>query len=183
MLGVRHLAPAEDAHDLDLVARLQELAALVEAVLEVVGIDGRSHAELLELRAGVLLTAALLLLPLLVLELAEVHDAADRRPGRGRDLDEVEPRVIGALLRIGRRDDAHLLAVLVHQADFTDSDLTVATEFRTLLQVLAGRSSACGHSTPGMESESGARNAGRIRLGVSGSRPSAPRVPSIGRRR
>jgi hypothetical protein len=73
--------------------------------------------------------SALLLLPLRILELAEVHDAAHGRARGRRDLDEVEAGFLGALHRVVGRDDADLLALLVDEADLGDPDLSVDAVF------------------------------------------------------
>ena len=62
---------------------------------------------------------------LLVLVLAEVHDAADRRHGSRGDLDQVESLLLGDGQRCRWRHDAQLLPVLVDHADFTDADAFV----------------------------------------------------------
>ena len=105
------------------MALLEELAAGGQAVLEVVLVDRRPHAQLLEL--GRLAVRAALLLALRVLELAEVHDAAHGRPRGGRDLDQVEAGFLGSLHGVERRDDPDLLALLVDEPDFGDADLSV----------------------------------------------------------
>jgi hypothetical protein len=66
-----------------------------------------------------------LLLRLAVLELAEVHDPADRRLGHRRDLDQVELGRLGLRQGFGQRDDAELLAFFSYQTDFRGVDLAV----------------------------------------------------------
>jgi hypothetical protein len=123
VLGVRHLATAEDAHDLHLVTLLEELPTRIETVLEVVLVDRGTDAQFLQLRSGAV--RALLLLLLRVLELPEVEDPTNGRSrGRGH-FDEVEAGVLGASHRIARGHDAHLLSVLVDQPDLGDADLSV----------------------------------------------------------
>ena len=58
----------------------------------------------------------------LVLELAEVHELADRRAGRRRDLDQVEVRLLGQPQRVLHADDADLLAVGADQPHLGDAD-------------------------------------------------------------
>ena len=89
MIVTLTLSPAfEEAHDVTLLG------------LVVVRVDLRPELHLLD--DGLLLVPARLarLLGGLVLELAVVHDLADRRAGRRRDLDEVE---VGLLRRAGGR--------------------------------------------------------------------------------
>src|SRR5262249_50642047 len=58
----------------------------------------------------------------LVLILPEIHDAADRRSGRRRDLDEVESLLLGDGQGLRRRHDAELLAGVIDHPDFADPD-------------------------------------------------------------
>jgi hypothetical protein len=120
---VAALAPAEDAHHLDLVPFLEELAPLDQAVLEVVRVDRRAHAQLLQRRVRLGLAAFLLLLR--VLELAEVHHPAHGRLGVGLHLDEVEPGLVGDAARFVGRDHADLLVGGVDQSNLGDADLAV----------------------------------------------------------
>src|SRR5690606_17694437 len=93
----------------------------------VVDVDLRrpTHTHLLHLRRLARRPALLLFLGLLVLELAVVHDLADRRAGVGGDLDEVEPGLVGQAHRLGRLDDADLLVVGADDADRADPDHVV----------------------------------------------------------
>jgi len=61
----------------------------------------------------------------LVLELAEIHDPADRWFGQRRDLDEIEFCFIGKRQGLADRHDADLLAILADQADLGGSDFVV----------------------------------------------------------
>jgi hypothetical protein len=77
----------------------------------------------------VLPLARLARLPLLlVLELAVVHDAADRGPGQRRDLHEVQALLFGDLKRLLDRHDADLLAIRGDHAHRADADLPVDTQ-------------------------------------------------------
>ena len=67
----------------------------------------------------------MLLLGLAVLELAVVHDPADRGLGRRRDLHEIEFRRLGLRHGFRERHDAELLAFLTYQADFGGVDFAV----------------------------------------------------------
>ena len=91
---------------------------MLDLGLVVVLVGLGADLDLLDLHDGMTLLGVLLLLLLLVLELAVVHDAADRRLGVGRDLDEVAANFLGhgnglaalqyaQLLSFGA-DDAHL---------------------------------------------------------------------------
>ena len=93
--------------------------------LEVVLVDLRPELDFLDLDVALVLPRLRLPLRLLVEELPEVHDPADRRGGRGRDLDQVEPLLLGDHERLRRRHDAELGAVVVDDADFLGADAVV----------------------------------------------------------
>ena len=61
-------------------------------------------------------------------ELAEVHDPADGRHGRGGDLHQVEAFLPGKNQGLGRRHDAQLLPRVVDYANFTDANPLVDAE-------------------------------------------------------
>ena len=73
---------------------------------------------------GVGLGLALLLLQLEE-EFAVILDAADRRLGIRRDLDEIEASGLGLHHGIGDRDNADLGPVLINQADGRNSNLII----------------------------------------------------------
>ena len=62
---------------------------------------------------------------LLILELAEIHDSANRRPLVGSHFDEVEPDFAGKLKRFGRGNHAEHLSLVIDDADRTEADLFV----------------------------------------------------------
>jgi hypothetical protein len=78
----------------------------------------------------------------LVLELAVVHELADRRPRRGRHLDQVEIGFLGQPERIVDADDPYLLAVRADEPDLWDPDALVNTGFDADVTSLAFPSSA-----------------------------------------
>jgi hypothetical protein len=51
--------------------------------------------------------------------------SALRRPGHGRDLDEVEFGILGQAQRLADRHDADLLTLRADQADLGDADTVV----------------------------------------------------------
>ncbi|GAB6897966.1 hypothetical protein JCM9957A_10560 [Kineosporia succinea] len=61
----------------------------------------------------------------LVLELAEVHELADRRPRLRGDFDEVEVGLLGETQRVFYPDDADLLPVGADQPHLWDADTVV----------------------------------------------------------
>ena len=74
---------------------------------------------------AVVRVAFVLPLLLLVLELAEVHDAANGRLLLRGDFDQVEPDFAGLLQGLDGFDDAQLGAVVSDDADRRDADLLV----------------------------------------------------------
>jgi hypothetical protein len=72
----------------------------------------------------------------LVLVLPEVHDAADRRHGARRDLDEIEPFLARDHQRLLRRHDAELLAEIVNHPDLAHADTLV--DARAVITTWAG---------------------------------------------
>ena len=124
-LGTRLLAPAEHDRDLDLVAGLEEPDDVALLRLVVVRVDLRPELHLLDDGEHLVLAALTGLLGRLVLELAVVHELADRRPRHRRDLDEVEVAVLGELEGLVDRHDADLLAGGTDQPDLGDADPVV----------------------------------------------------------
>jgi len=69
------------------------------------------------------------LLRSLVLELAVVHDLRDRRLGIGRDLDQVEIRLLRESDGDLDLDDADLLSAGADESNFGDADTVIRTGF------------------------------------------------------
>ena len=155
-LRVHHLAPTEHDRDLDLGVGRQEAHDVLLLGLVVVLVDLRPELDLFDLDLGLVLARELLLLSLLVLELAVVHDAADRRIGERRDLDEVEILLIGDPQSIRDREDAELAPVDADQTTPRRADALVEPRFRTaadrqLTSVVSGPAlvsgPVCSHKT------------------------------------
>src|SRR5207245_11055330 len=117
-LRVRHLPPLEAHRDLGLVALLEEAAHVLQLELEVVPLGLRAHLHFLDHDHGLLLARLLLPPRLHVLELPEVHDAADGRGGFGSDIHEVR-------LALARRPERML--------DWTQHDLMAHDTCHTVL--------------------------------------------------
>src|SRR5882762_908759 len=117
-------APEHDRH-LDLVSVLEEAPDMALLRLVVMGVDLR--AELLLLDDGELLVAAGLagLLRALVLELAVVHELADRRPCLSGDLDQVKVSFPRQSQGVFDAHDADLLAVGSDEPDLGYADAVV----------------------------------------------------------
>src|SRR5215475_10067701 len=126
-----HLAAAEADRDLDLVALLQKPAEVAQLDRVVADVGGRSELELLDLDLLRLLSGGVRFLLLLELELAEIHDAADRRVAVRLDLDEVEAGFLCHGQRFVAREDAYLLSLGADHAHPRNSDFVVpAVGFR-----------------------------------------------------
>jgi len=128
-LRPRLLAAAEHDRHLDLVSLPQEPldVALLGAV--VVRVDLRPDLDLLDDRLRLVLARLPGLERRLVLELAEVHELADRRPRGRRHLYEVEVCLLGQPQSVGDRDDPDLLAGWAYEANFRYPDTVVDTRF------------------------------------------------------
>src|SRR5262249_15248229 len=119
------LAATEHDRDLDLGPCFEEAHYVTFLGLVVVVIDLRS--QLLFLDDGLLLVASRLarLLSRLVLELAVVHDLADRRSGVRSDFDKVEIGISGDAKCVLDAHDPHLLTAGSDQSDFWHSNALV----------------------------------------------------------
>ena len=93
--------------------------------LVVVRVDLRPELHLLDDRVDLLLAVLTGLHGRLVLELAVVHELADRRASHRGDLDQVEVGLLGQPQRVLDADDADLLAVRTDQAHLGDADPVV----------------------------------------------------------
>ncbi len=123
----RLLSPTEHDRDLHLVALLQEPDDVALFRLVVVRVDLRSEFHLLDDRVGLVPTGFASLQCGLVLELAVVHELADRRTGRGGYLDQVEICFLGQSQCVADGDDADLLSVRTDETNFWYADPIVDT--------------------------------------------------------
>src|SRR5829696_9090391 len=119
------LAPAEHDGDLDLVARTQEPLHVTLLCQVVVRVDLRPELHLLDDGEGLVAAGLTRLLRALVLELAVVHELADRRPGHRSHLDRIELGFLGQPERILDAHDADLLALGTDEPYFGDADPVV----------------------------------------------------------
>ena len=90
--------------------------------VEIVVVRLGTQLDLLEHDGRLVAPGRLLLLRRLVLELAEVHDLADRRHRPRIDFHQLEPLLLGEAQSLMGRDDAYLGAVGADDADFGDAD-------------------------------------------------------------
>src|SRR5690606_29282775 len=93
--------------------------------LEIAVIGGGAKLQFLDLDQLLLLLGRLGLLLLFELELAVIHDPANRRLGVGLDLDQVESRIHGHLQRFVALQHANVLAFGVDYAHPRNTDLGV----------------------------------------------------------
>jgi hypothetical protein len=101
-----HLSATEQATDQHLVTSLEELPRMLNFGQQVVVARARSDTKFLDLNLVLLASASLLLLLFLVLELAEVHDAAHGRPLIWGNLYEVKVLLNGYSKSVGCLHDA-----------------------------------------------------------------------------
>jgi hypothetical protein len=133
------LAAAEEDCRLDLVAVREEALDVLLLEIVIVLVDLRAEFDLLDLDHPLMLLGFARPLLLLVLVLAEIHDPADRRHRRRRDLDEVEPLLLGDGNSLRRRHDPELLPGLIDDANFTDPNTLVGAD----AVVTTGRTIEC----------------------------------------
>src|SRR5215475_3280717 len=116
----------------------------------VVRIDLRPELDLLDDRLGLVLARFPGLERGLVLELAVVHELGDRRPGHGRNLDQVEICLLGQPERVLNGNDSDLLAVRADEPDFRYPDALVDTRFGADVTSLSHCSGHRDHPGAGM---------------------------------
>ena len=93
--------------------------------VDVVHAGARADLHLLHTRGPALLARLLCLLLLRVAELAVVHDPADRRVRRGRDLDQVELALLREAKRLLRGDHPELRPIGADDTYLAGADLPV----------------------------------------------------------
>ena len=120
--GVLFIPGAEDDHLLALVAFRQELANVRDLEIKVVLVGLGPELDLFEHDRRLMAARGLLLLRRLVLELAEVHDLADRRCRSRIDFDQLQPQLLREAQRIMGGDDADLRTVGADDTHLGNSD-------------------------------------------------------------
>src|SRR4051794_16431701 len=156
-LGATLLATPEHDRHLDLVARLEEPHHVTLLGLVVVRIDLRPELHFLD--DGLLLVASRFagLECALVLELAEVHELAHRRPRHRSNLDQIQIDIRGQLQGALERHDADLLTLRTDQTDLTSPDLFVHAWF----DADGASSERCFSALPRPRPRTSAANVGR----------------------
>ena len=129
---VSEFPPPKGHGELDLVAAQEEIARVLELEGVVVALDLGPHLDFLQLHLVLLLLGLAGAPVLLVLELAVIHDAAHRRAGGGRDLDQIEPLRLGERESLAHRQHPDLLPVVRDHANLRDADALVDSNFRLL---------------------------------------------------
>jgi hypothetical protein len=121
----RHFAAPELDGGLDLVSFPQEPDGVLELEVVVMLVDVGPELDLFDVDDLLLLLRLVGLLLLLVEELAEVHDAADRRLGRRGHLHQVESRCLSHPQGLLHRHDSGLATFGVDQAHLAYPDAVV----------------------------------------------------------
>ena len=121
-LLVRHLAPAEPDHCFDLRAVFQKPENVILFELEVVLVDSRPELHLFDENDFLLLLCFVVLLLLLKEELTVVHDLADGRLRRRRDLYEIKILLFCHVQRLLDRNDSDLTTLVVDQTYLGSAD-------------------------------------------------------------
>ena len=122
---MRHFAATEAQRDLGLVAVFQELDEVAQLDAVVAFIGAGAELDFLDLDDLLLQLGFVGLLLLGVLELALVHQAADRWDRVWRDLDQVDVLFLGHAERFRQAHDAQWFVVHTVQAHFWMGDLAV----------------------------------------------------------
>ena len=124
---MRHLAAAEANGDLDLVAFLKEPQHVAQLDLVVAHVGDGAELHFLDLDLLLLLLGGLRLLLGFELELAVIHDAADRRIAVGLDLDQVHARFLRQCQRFVTGQDTELFRFGTDDTHPRHTDFQVTT--------------------------------------------------------
>ena len=127
-VGARHLTTAEENGGFNFISLVEETQHMVlfSLVIVVVHIDAELY--FLDHNHFLMLLGLAFLLLLLIQEFPIVHDAAYRRRGRGRNLDQIQVLLAGHFQGFKRRQDADLLAFVINHADFAGSDAVIGAD-------------------------------------------------------
>ncbi len=127
---MQHLAPLESYLRLDLPAVPQKLLGV--PLLELIIMLRRIRSELdgLQDNLGLFLLGFFRPLALFILELAIIHDSADRRIRVGRHLYQIQPYRFGTFQTFSGRNDTELLIVFINNQDFLCPNLAVYSVLR-----------------------------------------------------
>lgn len=121
-VGVNDFPSTEHHSDLDLVAFTEEPLDSLNLDIEVMSVRFWAELDLFDLDRLLLLLGLVRPLLLIVLELAIVHDLADRRICVGRNLYQIEAGIICHDHRTFRCHNTDILAVSANKPDFRCPD-------------------------------------------------------------
>ena len=120
-----HFTPPESKRDFDLHFLAQKIDRMAELDAEIMRVDGRAELDFFHFIRVVMLLGFLFLLGLLIAELPEIHQTADRGSGVRRDFHKVHAFGAGQVNRISERNDSQLGAIDANDADFAGTDFPV----------------------------------------------------------
>ena len=124
-IKMRHLAPFEADHGLDLVATLQELACLVDAGFEVMSIDTAGKLNLFDLNDLLVASCFLFLFVALKAVFTVIHRAAYGRLGIRSHQNEIQATAVRIFQRRGRGHDPKLFPIRTNEANFLITNILV----------------------------------------------------------
>jgi len=119
----------------DLVPFLEKRTDMAFLHIEIVDIGLRPELDLLDLDEALLFPGLLRPFALFILELAVIHDPADRRLCLGRDLHEIQPLFLGLKERLPRRHDPKLFPILADEPDLWGVNLPIHPNFQFLCDI------------------------------------------------
>src|SRR6202163_3521555 len=122
---MRHLPPAKAQRDLGFVAFAEESDQIPQVDLVIALVSAGPEFDFLDLDLLELEPCLMLALGFAILELAEIHDPANRRLGQGGNIQQIEFRVLSLCDRVRNRHDAKLFTFHAYQANFGSIDLAV----------------------------------------------------------
>ena len=122
---VSHFTTAVAQRDLGLISIGQETAKRTQLGLIVIFVSGRTELNFLDLNNLLTSLHFLGLLLLLIAELAVIHQAANRRLGIRRDLNEINVVVLSHAKSFGCRNNTDLGAIDAGQSDLRYPNLTI----------------------------------------------------------
>ena len=122
---MRHFPPAKAQRDLGFVTFAEESDQIPQLDLVIALVGAGPEFDFLDLDLLELEPCLVLALGFAILELAEIHDPANRRLGQWCNLHQIEFRGFSLCDRIRNRHNAKLFTFHTYQANFGSIDLTV----------------------------------------------------------
>ncbi len=124
-LGVSHFTASEADGNLDLVARRNELACVVNLCVKIVRIDVERKSDFFNLNGFLIFLCFFLFLRFFKSELAVVHNLADGRLCHGSNLIKVKISALCDFKSLRCGHDAELLAVIGNNSYFLVADFLI----------------------------------------------------------